>query len=93
VSTLTSFSNPDDDVLLAAMAAVTPPAGAVVPACALEDTISEALGMAARHEGEAQRPGTDERGRREAARVAHGQHTVITLFQRLLLDARRGGAA
>jgi hypothetical protein len=89
----TAFGDPEQDVLLAAMAAVTPPAGAVVPAAALEDTISEALGMAARHEGEAQRPGADERGRREAARVAHAQHSIVTLFQRLLLDARRGGAA
>jgi hypothetical protein len=90
---ITAFGDPEQDVLLAAMAAVTPPAGAVVPACALDDTISAALLIAKAHEGEAQRPGTDERGRREAARVAHAQHSIVTLFQRLLLDARRGGAA
>jgi len=93
IPTLTGFGDPEQDVLLAAMAAVSPPAGTTIPAAALEGAISEALRMATYNEAQTANMALGERHRETAGAAAHAQHSVITLFQRLLLDARAGGAA
>lgn len=80
----TGFGDPEHDVLTAALEAVSPPPGAMIPAAAIEAAIAEAFEMvAANRADEAELAGLP--GGYGAGQAACGQLAMLRLFQSLLL--------
>ncbi len=81
------FGDPEQDVLLAALEAARLPAGATVPAWALEAAVQGALEVVRAHEFAADDPELGEDVRRDARTAALAGRAAVAPIQRLLARA------